>query len=166
MAKIGLFYGSTRKTEATEALGGDIVIPIHEISDVTNSDFAKRDRMIIAYPTWDIDALQSDWEGFCEDDSDSIDLGGNKRAYFGAGNQVSYADNFQDEMEILIAKRSSVGGETVSYWFIKDYEHEASKADRGGKFIGLALDEDNRLELTGERIQESTTLLETEFALR
>ena len=86
-------------------------------------------------------------------------------AYFGTGDQVGYAENFQDAMGILEAKISNLGGETVGYWSTDGYEYEASKADQGGKFVGLALDEDNQSELTDERIKSWTTQLKSEFAL-
>ncbi len=171
MAKIGLFYGSTTgKTEAAaegiqEALGGEAVVTLHEIADVDQSDFANYDCLIIGCPTWDIGELQADWDGFYEEDLDNIDFSGKKIAYFGTGDQVGYAENFQDAMGILEEKISSLGGETVGHWSTDGYEHEASKAERGGKFVGLALDEDNQSELTDGRIQQWTTQLKSEFGL-
>ncbi|MEM7590262.1 MAG: flavodoxin FldA [Cyanobacteria bacterium P01_A01_bin.83] len=171
MAKIGLFYGSTTgKTEAAaeaiqEALGGDGVVALHEIADATNSDFAEYSNIIIACPTWDVGGLQADWEGFYDDSLDEIDFSGKKVAYFGTGDQVGYAENFQDAMGILEEKISGLGGQTVGHWSTDGYEHEASKADQGGKFVGLALDEDNQSELTDERIQSWATQLKSEFAL-
>ena len=187
MANIGLFYGSTTgKTEAAaeaiqDALGGEDMVTLHEIADVTDSDFANYECVIIACPTWDIGGLQADqrsqqapsfyggvicdWEGFYEDDLDSIDFSGKKVAYFGTGDQVGYADNFQDAMGILEEKISSLGGKTVGHWSAEGYEHENSKADKGGKFVGLALDEDNQSDLTDERIQEWTTQLKSEFGI-
>ncbi len=171
MAKIGLFYGSTTgKTEAAaeaiqEALGGEDVVALHEIADVTDNDFANYDRIIIACPTWDIGGLQADWEGFYDDDLDNIDFSGKKVAYFATGDQIGYPDNFQDAMGILEEKISSLGGKTVGHWSANGYEHSASKAEKDGKFVGLALDEDNQSELTDERIQEWTTQLKSEFGI-
>ena len=171
MAKIGLFYGSTTgKTEVAaeaiqEALGSEEIVVLHEIADVTDSDFADYERIIIACPTWYIGGLQADWEGFYEDNLDNIDFNGKKVAYFGTGDQVGYADNFQDAMGILEEKISGLGGETVGHWSTESYEPEASKADKGGKFVDLALDEDNQSELTDERIESWTTQLKSEFAL-
>ena len=145
MAKIGLFYGTTTgKTEAAaEAiqaeLGGDDVVTIHEIADAEEGDFGNYECLIIGCPTWDIGELQSDWDGFFEE-LDNIDFSGKKVAYFGTGDQAGYADNFQDAMGILEEKISSLGGKTVGYWPTDGYEHEASKADKGGKFVGRALD--------------------------
>ena len=170
MAQIGLFYGSTTgKTEAAAeaiqtALGGEDVVALHEISDVSE-EFSDYDCVIIGCPTWDVGELQSDWEGFYDDELDGVDFSGKKVAYFGTGDQVGYADNFQDAMGILEEKISALGGTTVGYWSTDGYEHEASRAEKDGKFVGLALDEDNQSELTEGRIQEWTTQLKSEFSL-
>ncbi|GAB4555462.1 MAG: flavodoxin FldA [Pleurocapsa sp.] len=171
MAKIGLFYGSTTgKTEAVAeaiqaALGGENMVALHEIGDAVEEDFADYDCIIIGCPTWDIGELQADWDGFYQDTLDNIDFRGKKVAYFGTGDQVGYSENFQDAMGILEAKISSLGGTTVGYWSTDGYEYEASQAEKNGKFVGLALDEDNQSDLTDERIQQWTTQLKSEFAL-
>jgi flavodoxin I len=170
MSKIGLFYGTTTgKTETVAEmiqaeLGGSSVVTSYDISDATTSDFAEYDCLIIGCPTWDVGELQADWDGFFEE-LDSIDFSGKKVAYFGTGDQVGYADNFQDAMGTLEEKISSLGGETIGYWSTDGYEHEASKADKGGKFVGLALDEDNQSDLTESRIKEWATQIKSEFGI-
>ncbi|MEL6438300.1 MAG: flavodoxin FldA [Cyanobacteria bacterium J06621_8] len=171
MATIGLFYGSTTgKTEAAaeaiqEALGGADVVELVEISEAEPDTFGNYENIIIGCPTWDIGCLQSDWEGFYEDELDGVDFSGKKVAYFGTGDQVGYADNFQDAMGIIEEKVVGLGGTTVGNTSTEGYEHEASKADKGGKFVGLALDEDNQSDLTDGRIAAWTEQLKTEFAL-
>ncbi|HHP7231755.1 MAG TPA: flavodoxin FldA [Xenococcaceae cyanobacterium] len=168
MTKIGLFYGTTTgKTESAAEmiqaeLGGDRLVTLHDIAEVADSDFDDYEYVIIGCPTWDIGELQSDWDGFYRE-LDNIDFSGKKVAYFGTGDQVGYAENFQDAMGTLEAKISSLGGKTVGYWSTDGYEHEASKADQGGKFVGLALDEDNQSELTESRIKEWVAQLKSEF---
>lgn len=170
MAKIGLFYGTTTGKTETAAemlqaeLGSSSVVEIHDIADVSDSDFADYDCLVIGSPTWDIGELQSDWDGFFEE-LDNIDFSGKKVAYFGTGDQVGYSENFQDAMGTLEAKISALGGQTVGYWSTDGYEHEASKADRGGKFVGLALDEDNQSDLTESRIQAWSSQLKSEFGI-
>jgi flavodoxin I len=68
-------------------------------------------------------------------------------------------------MGMLEEKISQLGGTTVGYWPTDGYEFEESKALRDGKFVGLALDEDNQSELTEERIQAWTSQLKTAFGL-
>ncbi|NEP19735.1 MAG: flavodoxin FldA, partial [Leptolyngbya sp. SIO4C1] len=86
-------------------------------------------------------------------------------AYFGTGDQIGYADNFQDAMGILEEKISGLGGKTVGYWSADDYDHSESLAIRDGKFCGLALDEDNQSDKTEQRIQVWTAQIKQEMSL-
>lgn len=170
MAKIGLFYGTqtgntqTAAEQIQKALGGSAVVDLIDIAGADVDDFGKYSYIIIGCPTWNIGELQGDWQGFY-DELEAIDFSGKKVAYFGCGDQVGYADNFQDAIGILEEMISSLGGKTVGYWPTEGYEFNASKALRGDKFVGLALDEDNQPELTAKRIQAWTQQLKTEFGL-
>ena len=171
MTKIGLFFGTqTGNTETIAeqiqtALGGDSVVTLHEVVDASASDFETYDCLIIGCPTWNIGEMQSDWDAFYENDLDEVNFSGKKVAYFGPGDQVGYSENFQDAMGLLEDKISKLGGETVGHWPTDGYDHEASKAVKEGRFVGLALDEDNQPELTEERIQTWTTQLKNAFSL-
>jgi len=170
MAKIGLFFGTQTGNTQTAAeliqkeFGGDDVVELYDISDASAEDLQQYDCLIVGCPTWNIGELQSDWEGFY-DQLDSIDFSGKKVAYFGAGDQIGYADNFQDAMGILEEKISSSGGITVGYWPVDGYEHNESKAVRDGKFVGLAIDEDNQPDLTETRIKTWVAQLKHEFGV-
>lgn len=169
MTKIGLFYGTQTSNTQTAAeliqkeFGGNSVVTLHDISKAEPSDLEGYDRIIIGCPTWNIGELQSDWENFY-DELDNIDFGGKKVAYFGEGDQVGYSDTFQDAMGMLEEKISEQGGETVGYWSTEGYEFNESKALRGDKLVGLALDEDNQSDLTEERIKTWVAQLKQEFA--
>lgn len=169
MSQIGLFYGSTTgKTESVvemmqKELGEDVVT-LHNIADVDGSDFDEYQNLIIACPTWNIGELQSDWDGYFPD-LDDMDFSGKKVAYLGTGDQVGYADNFQDAMGILEEKISEQGGTTVGYWPTDGYDFNDSKALKNGKFVGLALDEDNQSEMTEERIKTWVAQLKREFGV-
>jgi len=71
----------------------------------------------------------------------------------GTGNPEGYPDNFMDAMGILAEKISEQGGETVGYWPLEGYDFNESKAVVNGKFLGLAIDEDNQSYLTESRIK-------------
>jgi len=172
MSTIGLFYGSTtgKTAEAAESIqeefGGESVVTLHEINEAGKDDFDNYQYIIIGCPTWDIGGLQADWEGFYEEDLDTIDFSGKKVAYFGTGDQAGYPENFQDAMGILEEKISSeLNGTTVGNWPTDGYDHESSKGVKNGKFVGLALDDDNQSELTEERIKKWVAQLKTEFGL-
>lgn len=169
MAKIGLFYGTqTGNTESAAELirqefGSDLV-DLHDVANVDVDDFENYDWMIIGCPTWNIGELQADWEGFYEE-LDSVSFSGKKVAYFGPGDQIGYADNFQDAMGILEEKITELGGTTVGYWSVDGYDFNESKAVRNGKFVGLALDEDNQADLTEDRIKRWVAQLKREFGI-
>ncbi|MGH1395203.1 MAG: flavodoxin FldA [Trichormus sp.] len=167
--KIGLFYGTqTGKTESVAEIirdeFGTGVVTLHDISQSDTSDFDEYQYVIVGCPTWNIGELQSDWEGFYPD-LDEIDFSGKMVAYFGTGDQMGYGDNFQDAMGILEEKISQRGGKTVGYWPTEGYDFNDSKALRNGKFVGLAIDEDNQSDLTDERIKAWVSQLKREFGL-
>ena len=176
MLKIGLFVGSTtgKTEEAAEMiqkeLGGETVVTIHNMDDVNPEDFNNYQNLIIGCPTWDVGELQSDWDGFYNDELDNVDFKGKKVAYFGTGDQIGYADNFQDAMGILEEKITELGSTTIGYWPTDGYDHNESKAEQdegenAGNFVGLALDDDNQPDLTDERIKKWVAQLKTEFGI-
>ncbi len=171
MATIGLFYGTQTGNTETIAeqiqseFGGADVIEMHEITDADTSTFEQYSCIIIGCPTWNIGEMQSDWDAFYEEDLDGINFSGKKVAYFGPGDQVGYAENFQDAMGLLEEKIASLGGETVGHWSSEGYEHEASKAEKDGKFVGLALDEENQAELTEDRVKTWVSQLKPIFGV-
>ena len=170
MSKIGLFYGSTtRKTESAAEMiqkefGGESIVTLYEVSEVEDSDFDQYQNIIIGSPTWDIGQLQADWDGYFEE-LDNIDFNGKKVAYFGTGDAVGYSENFQDAMGILEGKISELGGQTVGNWPTDGYDFESSQALKNGKFVGLALDDDNQSELTEGRIKKWVSQLKSEFGV-
>lgn len=171
MAKIGLFFGTqTGNTQMIAetiqtVFGGSSIVDLHDISEVDASDFADYDCLIIGCPTWNVGELQADWEGFYDDELDHIDFSGKKVAYFAPGDQIGYSDNFQDAIGILEEKISERGGTTVGYWSTEGYDFNESKAVKNGKFVGLALDEDNQSELTDSRIKTWVAQLKSEFGV-
>lgn len=170
MAKIGLFLGTQTGNTETIAetiqaeLGGDSVVKLHDVAEADTGDLKEYDYLIIGCPTWNIGEMQSDWEGLY-DELDDVDFSGKTVAYFGAGDQIGYAENFQDAMGILEEKISSLGGKTVGMWPTEGYDFNESKAVRGDKFVGLALDEDNESDLTESRIKSWVAQIKREFGL-
>jgi flavodoxin I len=171
MSKIGLFYGTQTGNTQTIAeqiqkeFGGSSVVTLHDICDSEASDFEEYQCIIVGCPTWNIGEMQSDWDGFYNDELDGMDFGGKKVAYFGPGDQIGYADNFQDAMGLLEEKISSRGATTVGHWSIDGYDFNESKAVKNGKFVGLALDEDNQSDLTDERVKTWVAQVKGEFGI-
>ena len=169
MAKVGLFYGSTTGKTADvagkiqSALGGESVVAMFDIADKELSDLLNYDCLIIGSPTWNVGDLQDDWDTII-DGLDELDFSGKTVAYFGTGDSVGYADNFQDAMGILEEKIAGLGGKTVGMC-ANDYEDIESKALRGAQFCGLALDDDNESDKTDDRITNWATQLKSAMSL-
>jgi flavodoxin I len=66
---------------------------------------------------------------------------------------MGYANNFQDAMGILEEKITEQSATTAGFWSTDGYDFNESKALKNGKFVGLALDEDNQSDLTQERVK-------------
>ncbi len=169
--KIGLFFGSDDGN--TESIAqrivarlGEEVVAVHDIGDVTQLDFLDYDKLILGIPTWDFGQIQSDWEEFWPD-LEQVDFSGKTVAFVGLGDQFGYGDYFLDAMgmlhDVVIKSCASV----VGHWPTEGYDYEASKAEipGEGKFVGLALDEDQQEELTTERLNRWCQQIHREFGL-
>ncbi|MBL1211483.1 flavodoxin FldA [Geminocystis sp. GBBB08] len=170
MTKIGLFFGTQTGNTETIAetiqaeFGGNSIVDLHDVARAEVEDLRGYEYLIIGCPTWNVGELQSDWDALYQD-LEEIDFTAKKVAYFGAGDQIGYSDNFQDAMGILEEKISSLGGKTVGYWSTENYDFNESKAVRNGKFVGLAIDEDNQSDLTKSRIKSWVAQVKGEFGL-
>jgi flavodoxin I len=171
VAQIGLFFGSDEGNSERIAyliqkrLGEDVV-NVHDIADVTQLDFANYDKIILGIPTWDFGQIQSDWEEFWDDIS-AVDFSGKVVAFFGLGDQFGYGDYFLDAMGMLHDVVIQAGPEIIGHWSTEGYEFDASKAEipGAGKFVGLALDEDQQENLTAERLNRWCAQIHAEFGL-
>lgn len=171
MAQIGLFFGSDEGNSERVAYRiqkrlGEDVVNVHDIADVTQLDFANYDQIILGIPTWDFGQIQSDWEEFWDDIS-AVDFSGKVVAFFGLGDQFGYGDYFLDAMGMLHDVVIQTGPEIIGHWSTEGYEFDASKAEipGAGKFVGLALDEDQQENLTAERLNRWCAQIHAEFGL-
>lgn len=135
-----------------------------EACDMTVTDYDRFDHIIIGLSTWYDGDLQSDFEDFFEDFK-TIDFTGKTVAMFGLGDQYGYDEYFVDGLGILGKEILANGGEIIGMWPDEGYEYELSKGIyKEGLFYGLALDDDNQLHLTAERLKKWIAQIESEFA--
>ncbi|MCV2884682.1 flavodoxin FldB [Aestuariibacter sp. AA17] len=171
---IGLFYGSTTcYTEmaaekiqiALNTLFAGDVVHIHNIKDVPLKNAEQFDVLIFGISTWDFGELQEDWESQW-DDVKQLDLKDKVVALYGMGDQMGYADWFQDALGMLHDELAVLGCRFIGYWPNEGYEFTASKALTEDKshFVGLSLDDENQFDVTDDRIDNWTTRLLTELA--
>ncbi|MBN1928373.1 MAG: flavodoxin [Chlorobiaceae bacterium] len=167
MKNIGIFWGSeTGNTRAAaEMIGQSLGVPssnIRNIASATLDDLAAFDVLIIGTSTWGAGELQGDWDSFFPK-LNGADFSGKSVAFFGLGDQVIYADYFQDAMGILYDEFAARGAAVVGAWPDEGYEYTYSRAVRDGVFVGLALDADNQDDLTASRISTWVAQLQGAF---
>ena len=166
--KIGLFFGSD--TGTTEAITQDFKElrnltdqEVIEACDMKVEDYARFDFIFIGLPTWYDGDLQSDFEDFY-DDFKTIDFTNKIVAMYGLGDQYGYAEYFVDGLGILGKVILENGGKIIGHWPIEGYDFEESKGQLNDThFYGLALDEDNQMELTEERLKKWIKQVESEL---
>lgn len=171
MAEIGLIFGSDDgNTEAVanriQARFGVDVIDVLDVADVTQIEIANYDMLIFGIPTWDFGQIQSDWEEFWDDISDTP-MAGKTVALFGLGDQFGYGDFFLDAMGMLHDVVLANGATIVGHWPTEGYEFDASKAQIEGQamFVGLGIDEDQQPEQTCARLNAWCAQIHKEFGL-
>lgn len=141
--------GATRSvaTRIARRLGGKAL----DIKTAKPSDLESCSLLILGVPTYGDGILQTDWEENIET-LKSANLANKRVALFGTGDQESYPDSFVDAMGILYDHVVEQGAKVVGETETAGYDYLSSFAERDGKFVGLALDEDTQSSLTGKRI--------------
>jgi flavodoxin II len=159
---IGLFYGSTtcytemaaEKIQAQlNSLFDEDIVDVHNIKDVSLARTADYDVIIFGISTWDFGELQEDWESHWEE-AHQLNLEGKTVALYGMGDQLGYADWFQDALGMLHDAIAHSNCTIIGYWPNEGYEFTASKALTEDKshFLGLSLDDENQYDKSEERI--------------
>ncbi|MDA3046780.1 flavodoxin [Campylobacter sp. VBCF_06 NA8] len=163
---IGIIYGSSMgNTEAAAKLISEnlgIVNEIKNVADITPADLANYTALIVGSSTWNDGELQDDWASF-DFDSLAINIAGKTVAIFGMGDSSSYAGAYCNAMAELYARFKTAGAKIIGAVPTEGYEFSASKAIKDGKFVGLALDNDNQSALTEGRIKAWLTQITQEL---
>lgn len=152
--KIAIFYGSTNGNTADVALKIQkrLNTDIYDVGKLKNGDvLAKYDLLILGTSTWYDGDLQDDWESFMSY-LKIADLHGKTVALFGLGDQESYGSDYVSGMRLIYDVVVEKGANVIGSWADEGYSYESSASVMDGKFVGLALDEENQSELTDGRI--------------
>lgn len=154
MATAIFYASSTGNTKEAAQIISDCLnnIEIFDISEHNVELIKEYDKIILGISTWGEGDLQDDWEDAMDQFCD-IDFSTKTVALFGLGDQESYADCFLDAMGIIYEQIVKTGDNIIGQWDTEGYYFDESKAVLEGKFVGLAIDEDNQSELTDERIK-------------
>ncbi len=154
MKKTAIFYGSTSgncegiANKIAEALGVSNVFSASELDAAKLEAF---DNLLLGSSTWGSGDLQDDWY----DGVDVIkrsDLSGKTVAVFGCGDSCGFSTTYCDAMATLYDAAKSAGADMIGAVSTEGYTFDESTAVVDGKFVGLALDEDNESDKTDDRI--------------
>jgi flavodoxin I len=156
MRNIAIIYGSSTGNtknvaqKIAQKLSGENVL-LKDVSAVKFNDLADYPNIILGTSTWGLGDLQDDWDGRIPE-LQSVDLTGKMLAFFGLGDSSSYSDTFTDAMGLLYEALEGKGIKAAGAFPVDGYSFDSSRAVKDGKFVGVAIDEDNESELTEQRI--------------
>lgn len=157
MKSIGIFFGSnTGNTENVATLIqieiGKDKSKVFDVASAKKEDLEKFDILIFGTSTWGVGEIQEDFENFL-DVIGSANLAGKTIALFGCGDQDRYSETFVDGMGVIFNELQEKGCSFIGETSKKGYNYIFSLAERDGKLVGLAIDEDSQGYLTAERIK-------------
>ena len=169
MINIGIFYGgkdnggTARVAKKIQELLGKNVSHIHNVNNSSAADVNKYEFLILGTAAWGIGEMHSDWENFIEELLDA-DLATKKIAIYGLGDQLKYPESFVDGLGTIFCRLPHKQN-VVGYTSTDSYKFYYSTAEKDGKFVGLAIDNDSQPELTEGRIAAWTLQVKQEFGL-
>ncbi|GAB6123593.1 MAG: flavodoxin [Dysgonomonas sp.] len=153
MSKIAIVYGSS--TGATEAVAEKIQAlfddaALFNAESVSVDDLKPYDFLIFGASTTGVGDLQDDWEVLLPK-VEKMDFTGKKVALFSLGDSASFSTSFAGAM-YYIYKALKGKVEIVGSVSTDGYTFDDSDAVIDGRFVGLALDEDNEYNETDARL--------------
>ena len=154
MKKTIVVYGSS--TGTCEGIANDIAsalgVKAINVSDMTAEVIAEHDNLILGTSTWGAGEVQDDWyDGL--NVIEAADMDGKTVALFGCGDSASYSDTFCSGMAEIYNAVKDKGANVIGMVDASDYSYDDSEAVIDGKFVGLALDNDNEQHKTAPRIE-------------
>jgi flavodoxin I len=159
-----VIYGSTTGTteEVAQKIAEKLNAEAVNVADVTEDQIAEADNLVLGSSTWGAGELQDDWyDGI--DKLKSADLKGKTIAIFGVGDSASYSDTFCGSMAGLYDAVKDSGAKIVGAVSTDGYTFDDSESVVNGKFVGLALDEENESDKTDERIDNWVKVISPEL---
>lgn len=153
MSKTIVIYGSTTGTceaiaeKIANKLGTETLNVQHLTTDIVDAN----DSLILGTSTWGAGEMQDDWYDGLKVLQQSK-LAGKTIALFGCGDAESYGDTFVGGLGELYDGIKDSGARFIGQVPVDDYQFTESDAVRGGKFVGLPLDDVNEDDKTDARI--------------
>jgi flavodoxin I len=165
MGKTGIFYGSATGTteKIAEIIAGKLGISSSDVYNIEsdNGDLSAYDLLIFGSSSTGIGELQYFWEKYL-DILKSADLSGKTVALFCCGDSYTYSDSFCGAMRKIYDAIKDKGCRIIDGPSADGYETDSTDAVIDGKFVGLAIDNDNEEDKTAERIDSWIKRIERE----
>lgn len=153
MKKTIVVFGSS--TGTCEGIANDIAgklgVEAVNVQELDADKIAENDNLLLGTSTWGVGEVQDDWYDGLKVIK-GADLSGKTVALFGCGDSCSYSDSFCGGMAELYSAVKEAGAKVIGQVDAADYTYDDSEAVQDGKFVGLALDNDNEESKTAERI--------------
>jgi flavodoxin I len=168
MKKVALIYSynSTKTAKIAEKIikewADESLVPVNA-ENIDENAFMSYDQMILGVPTWFDGELPNYWDEFVPA-IDDLNLTGKSIAIYGLGDQQNYPENFLDAEGIMADLLETRGAKMLGFTSREGYTFEHSRAIRGDKFAGLAIDYENQHQLTEARIRNWVKQLKEEFS--
>lgn len=161
---VAVIYGSAMGN--TESAANSIasklgISDVLNIADINADKINSYDKIICGTSTWGSGDLQDDWDAF---DFSALKLSGKTAAVFGMGDSESYSDTYCGGMGKLAQHLKNAGATLVGAVSTDGYTFESSDAVVNGKFVGLALDNDNQEDKTEARIDSWIAEIKSHFS--
>jgi flavodoxin I len=164
MGKIGIFYGSSTGTteKIAEAIAKKLGISSSDVHNIESNegDLATYDFLIFGSSSTGIGDLQYFWENYISNVLKTADLSEKKVALFCCGDSYTYSDSFCGAMRKIYDAIENKGCKITEGVSADGYEAGDTDAVIDGKFVGLAIDNDNEEDKTSERIDTWIKLLD------
>ncbi|MCM1336456.1 MAG: flavodoxin [Candidatus Amulumruptor caecigallinarius] len=163
MKRIGIFYASSTGTTEEIALQLAKLLDVDK-ADVRNvassapTEVADFDIILLGTSTWGAGDMEDDMIDFA-DGLKAIDLTGKQVALFGCGD-TSMADTFCDGVGTLYDDLIPTNCTFIDEFNVDGYTFNHSKAVRGGKAVGLLIDNVNHPDLTPTRLDLWATTIQ------
>jgi flavodoxin I len=133
-----------------------------EVTDLVNYECIIIGGSTSGSETWQDVSQTNKWNNIVKG-LDAINFDNKKVAVFGLGDQVLWPQNFVDSMIVMKDEFEKRGATIMGKWSTEGYQFTESASVVDGKFVGLALDEDQQSELTDERIKQWVAQIKQEF---
>lgn len=158
LMKIGVFYGGSRNgstAKVAEKIAEAFKPADAEVLNLAEADLESHEQfdvLIMGTSAWGIGGYHTDWDKFI-DKLGEAGIESKKVAFFGLGDQKNYPESFVDGMGTLFC-RFPYKENVLGFTSTEGYKYYFSAAERDGKFVGLAIDDDFQPELTDKRIDD------------